>query len=61
MMEEIGYLPRKQLSRHMGINKCQLFNKALPATRNFAERYGKNGKVERKGNKCKQLSSSVQL
>lgn len=52
-MEEIGYLHRKQLSRHMGIKKCQLFSKALPAMPNFAERYGENGKVKRKGKKCK--------
>lgn len=51
--EEIGYLHRKQLRRHMGIKKCQLFSKALLAMRNFAERYGKNGNVKRKGNKCK--------
>lgn len=32
----------------MGLNTYQLFGKALPAMPNFAERYGKNGKVKRK-------------
>ena len=37
----------------MGIKKCPVFSKALPVMPNFAERYGKNGKVKRKGNKYK--------
>lgn len=35
----------------MGIKKCQLFSKELPAMPNFPDGYGKNRKVKRKGNK----------
>lgn len=35
----------------MGIMKCQLISKDLPAMPNFAEGYGKNWKVKRKGKK----------